>query len=118
MGLYNNISEISILKGDEIMAALRGKKRIFTMDEVSHKTLAVLSKQVGLTMSQVTVDAVGLLSRLMFFYKCDAGVQFDNRFDEEIYHLILQRYHFPDDLKVKKEFDDRLKEIKEKALKF
>jgi hypothetical protein len=99
------------------MEALRGKKRIFKTDEITHKTLGIMSKQVGKTMSEVIMDAISLLSRLMFCHKCDAGVQFDNRFDEEIYQFILQRYYYPDDDKVTVEFKARLREIKEKAIK-
>jgi hypothetical protein len=102
---------------DTIMLALKGKKRIFRTDEIFHKTLEILAKQVNLTMSEVIIDAVGLLSRLMFCHKCDAGVQFDNRYDEEIYRFILERYHYPDDEKVTKEFKERLNEIKEKSTK-
>jgi hypothetical protein len=97
--------------------ALKGKKRIFTTDEITHKTLGILAKHVNLTMSEVIMDSVNLLSRLMFCHKVDCGLQFDNRFDEEIYQLILQRYYFPDDDTVAKEFRERLKEIKEKAKK-
>jgi len=99
------------------MAPLKGKKRIFTTDEITQKNLEALAKQVNLTVTDVLLDAVDLLSRLMFVHKCDAGVQFDNRFDKEIYQLILARYYFPDDQKVAKEFEMRLQKVKEKATK-
>jgi len=96
--------------------ALRGKKRIFTSDEITQKSLMTLAKQVNLTIADVLLDAVDLLSRLMLVHKCEAGIQCDNRFDKEIYQLILARYYFPDDDKVTKEFKYRLKEIKKRAI--
>ena len=53
----------------------------------------------------------------MLVHKFDAGVQFDNRFDKEIYQLVLARYYFPDDDKVANEFKHRLTEIKKRAIK-
>ena len=97
--------------------ARKGKKRIFTTDEITQKSLEGLAKQMNLTVTDIILDAVDLLNRLMFVHKFDAGVQFDNRFDKEIYQLVLARYYFPDDDKVAKEFKHRLTEIKKRAIK-
>jgi len=97
--------------------ARKGKKRIFTTDEITQKSLVALAKQMNLTVTDIILDAVDLLNRLMFVHKFDAGVQFDNRFDKEIYQLIMARYYFPDDDRVTKEFKHRLKEIKKRAIK-
>jgi hypothetical protein len=97
--------------------ARKGKKRIFTTDEITQKSLVGLAKQMNLTVTDILLDAGDLLNRLMFVHKCDAGVQFDNRFDKEIYQLILARYYFPNEDRLTKAFKHRLKEIKKRAIK-
>jgi len=91
------------------------EKRIFIMDRISHQLLGVLSKQVEKTMSEVVVDSVELLSRLMFCHKCDLGLQFDHRFDPEIYQCINDYYFYVDDPKMENEFREKLEKIKKKA---
>jgi hypothetical protein len=92
--------------------ALEGKKRIFTMDRIVHQKLGMLSKQVDRTMSEIVSDGVELLNRLLFLHKLDCDLQYDHRFDSEIYDAVLEFYSGYID---EKEFKERLKEIAKKA---
>lgn len=95
--------------------ALKGKRYIFTMGDLHHKLLGILAKQVEKSMSEILTDGVGLLSRLLFCHKCDLDLQFDPRFDPEIYEAILSRYYNDDDKNAEKDFREKLKQIKRKT---
>lgn len=94
---------------------LKRRKRIFLLDDVTHKLLKILSAQVDRDMSSILADGAGLLSRLLFCHKCDLDLQFDPRFDAEIYQAILERYHYADDKNAEKEFREKLIQIKRKT---